>query len=103
MKKLLLAVLLVTGCAGYLPAVKLERSQTSIRSAEELGAARVPNAAVFLQRAKDEQETARHLANLGDPRAETVLACSEADAELAVALAREAAARREHARVAVEV
>ena len=102
MKKLLWVVV-IAGCAAHVPALRLERSQAAIRSADELGAGQLPAASVFLQRARDEQEAARRLSNAGDPRAPTVLACAEADADLALALTHEAAARRDEMRSAAAV
>ena len=105
MKKLILAcaVVVASGCMPRVPALQLEKSTTTIRHAEQLGAHETPLARVHLQRAREEQEAARRLANLGDPRAESVLACSEADAELAVALSHEAAARRQAVQAQNEV
>lgn len=97
MKKLKLAaaVVAVSGCiTARAPVLRLDRSEWSIRYAEQLGAADVPLARAHLQRAREEQAAARGLANRRDPRAETVLACAEVDAELALALAREAVAHR---------
>jgi hypothetical protein len=102
MKKLLLG-LVVSGCAAHLPPLHLERSQWSIRAAEELGAATDSRASLYLWRAKNEQQAARRLANVGDPRALTLLECSEADADLSLALAREAVVRREDARATAEL
>jgi hypothetical protein len=86
-----LAVLGVAGCASVpLPAYQLDRSEASIRGAEEVGAAGVPAAALHLQLAKDETETAKKMATKGDERAMLVMARAESDAELALGLAREA-------------
>lgn len=94
----------VTGCAStHVSALRLERSQAAIRLAEQQGALEVPAARTHLQRARDEQESARQLANLGDDRAETVLACADADARLAAALAEEAAMRSETERAEAEL
>jgi hypothetical protein len=93
--KLAAAVVAVSGCmTAHAPALRLEKSMWTMRYAAELGAADVPLARAHLQRAREEQEAARRLANAGDPRAETVLMCAEADAELALALSREALAHR---------
>lgn len=97
MKKLMLAAALavVSGCMARAPVLRLEKSTMTIRHAEEAGAFNVPLAKAHLLRAREEQEVARRLANARDPRAETLMACSEADAELALALAREAQLRHE--------
>jgi hypothetical protein len=87
-----LAVLGVAGCATMpIPAYQLERSEASIRGAEEVGALNVPAARLHLQLAKDETETAKKMATKGDERAVLVMARAESDAELALGLAREAA------------
>lgn len=84
----------LAGCATVqIPPAQLEHSEASIRGAEELGATNVPAARLHLQLAKDQNQAARKLAEAGDPRALVVLARAEADAELALGLAREAALR----------
>ena len=100
MKKILpLAVLALAGCATLqLPADRLQSSEASIRSAEELGASNVPAARLHLQLAKDETLAAKKLAAEGDERAELVLARAEADAELALGLARQVAVHSEAVR-----
>lgn len=91
-----LAVLACTGCASIqIPPERLERSQASIRGAEELGASSVPAAKLHLQYAKDQTEVAKRLAEDGDERAILVMARAESDAELALVLAREVATHRE--------
>ncbi len=87
-----LSVLGLTGCATVqIPTDRLERSQASIRGAEEVGALGVPTAKLHLELAKDQTETAKKMAAKGDARATLVLARAEADAELALGLAREVA------------
>ena len=89
-----LATVALVGCATVqIPPAQLEHSEASIRGAEELGAANVPAARLHLQLAKDQNQAARKLAAAGEPRALLVLARAEADAELALGLAREAALR----------
>ena len=89
-KKLSLAVFVLSGCATVtLPADRLQSSEASIRSAEEMGAGSVPAARLHVQLAKDETQAAKNLAAAGDERAMLVLAKAEADAELALGLARE--------------
>jgi hypothetical protein len=85
-----LAVFAVAGCASVaIPAYQLERSEASIRGAEEVGALGVPAARLHLQLAKDETDTAKKMASKGDERAVLVMARAESDAELALGLARE--------------
>ena len=83
----LLAVV-IAGC-GSGPAVNKEASSSAIRAAEEVGASKVPGAALYLQLAKEEMENARVLAAKGDKeQAESMLLRAQADGELAVALSR---------------
>ncbi len=70
---------------------KLSATEAPIRAAEELGATRVPEAALELKLAQDEMEQAKQLLKNGNkPRADMMLLRAQADAELAVALAKEA-------------
>jgi hypothetical protein len=94
MKTLLmsLAALGLAGCASAsMPAPELQRSEASIRGAEELGALGVPNARLHLEMAKDQDARGKKMAAAGDARAVLVLARAESDAELAMGIAREAA------------
>jgi len=89
----LLVVLAACGSAQK-PEARLESSQAAIRGAEEAGAKDSPQAALHLQLATEQREKAIQLVkNDENERAERLLIRSEADAELAVALAREAAAK----------
>jgi hypothetical protein len=86
--------LLLAACATS-PLVT-EKSTSSIRAAEEVGADKVPRAALHLQYARESLEKARALAKDGQKDAATsMLMRSEADAELAIALSREDAERQE--------
>src|SRR3954447_19823990 len=79
------------GCAAGVSNEKVAATDSSIRAAEELGAPRVPQAALHLQLAKEENEHAQKFIKDGDPKqAEGQLMRAQADAELALALAREA-------------
>jgi len=61
-----------------------------------MGAEKVPPASLHLQLAKEQEEQAKKLLNQGDKkRADVLLIRSQADAELALALAREAPASAE--------
>jgi hypothetical protein len=87
-----LALLGLAGCAAIqIPADRLERSAASIRGAEEVGAASVPDAKLLVQLARDQTASAKRMAAAGDERALLVLARAESDAELALVLAREVA------------
>lgn len=92
-----LAVLALVGCGGSdVPQQQLSESTSDIRAAEELGADRHPRAALHLKMARDQMRTARALIADGDgDEAYPVLVRAEADAELALTLAREARMRAE--------
>jgi hypothetical protein len=93
---MLVAAGLIAGCATVqIPAERLERSQAIIRSAEEVGAMSVPQAKLHLQLARDQIAAARQLAERGDERSLVLMSRAQADADLALALAREDAARRQ--------
>jgi len=86
---------IAVGCASS-PPVRTEASTSGIRAAEEVGAAKVPQAALHLQLAKEELENAKRLAaNDEKERAVSMLSRAEVDAELAVALSREDAEKAE--------
>ena len=89
--------LLFTGlgaCATTIPAQSFEAPAAAIRAAEETGAARVPEAALRLQLAKEQLERARTMtSSTQQASAERMLMRSQADAELALALTRSTAAR----------
>jgi hypothetical protein len=91
--------LLLTGlgaCATTVPHQNAEASAAAIRAAEEVGAARVPEAALRLQLAKEQLERARTMTSEEQrPGAARMLMRSQADAELALVLARSSAARTE--------
>jgi hypothetical protein len=85
----------ISGCASS-PPLRTEQSTSGIRAAEEVGAAKVPRAALHLQLAKEELERARKLSDDGEKEQGTsMLMRAQADAELAVALSREDAERTE--------
>src|SRR5476651_801104 len=78
------------GCASAVPAEKISATESSIRAAEEVGATNVPQASLHLQMAKEETEHAQKYLKDGDNKhGEGLLMRAQADAELAVALARE--------------
>jgi hypothetical protein len=85
------------GCASYpAPTERMTASQSAVRGAQEVGAQNNPQAALHLKLAQEQVDQARQLMNDGDnKRAEFVLLRGESDAELAIALAREASARNE--------
>jgi poly-gamma-glutamate capsule biosynthesis protein CapA/YwtB (metallophosphatase superfamily) len=86
---------IAVGCASS-PPLRTEASTSGIRAAEEVGAAKVPQASLHLQLAKEELGNAKILAaNNEKERAVSMLSRAEVDAELAVALSREDAERTE--------
>ena len=89
------AAFCLAGCASTaVPAERLASSEAAIRSATELGAAGTPSATLYLKLAHDNVEQAKKLIKDGDnKRADYVLMRAEADAELALAMTRETAAR----------
>ncbi len=89
---LALVLLLGTGCGGSPPPTdKLAQSVASVRAAEEVGAKTDPQAALHLKLAQEGLEQAKRLmADKENKRAELILMRADADAELAVALAKEA-------------
>lgn len=98
---LLILVGALSGCATT-QTLHAETSTAAIRSAEEVGANEVPQAALHLQLAKEEMAAATALHERGEKEmANSMLLRAEADAELAVALSR-ADAEKTEAQAAVE-
>jgi hypothetical protein len=85
-------MVLTSACASTRPPhERVASSQAAIRSADELGASKAPQASVYLQLARDEFEKARALMRAGDNHEATALLMrAQADADLALALSREA-------------
>ena len=100
-----LAAVVAVGCGGApKPEARLSSSEGAIRGAEEAGALNSPQAALHLKLAKEERDKAVDLVNHGEnERASHVLERAEADAELAVALAREATAKDDAQKTLAEV
>lgn len=91
---------IIAGCASA--PLRTEASTSGIRAAEEAGASNVPQASLHLQLAREELESAKQLAAKGQKeKADSMLMRSEADSELAVALSRTDAEKKE-AMAAVE-
>jgi hypothetical protein len=98
------SVVLAACASSPVPADKLAQSQAAVRSAHEVGAEKVPPAALHLKVAREELDLARKLISDGDnKRAEYILSRAQADAETAIALAREAEARADAQRTLDEV
>jgi hypothetical protein len=85
-----------SACAGSpKPTNELVQAQSALRAAREVGAAEVPEAQLHVQLADEQLRRADKLMNDGDnAEAQRVLERAKADAELAVALAREADAQK---------
>lgn len=97
----IMAIAIVVGCAANIP-LRTEASTSGISAAEEAGAAKVPQASLHLQMAKEELELAKKLSAKGEKKeAASMLLRAEADAELAVALSHEDSEKSE-ARAAME-
>ena len=88
---LVLGSLGAAACAGAPPPHEREASSAAaIRSAEEVGAERIPQAALHLKLAHEQFDKGKALMSDGDnSRADYVLLRAQADAELALAFARE--------------
>ncbi|HEX8705198.1 MAG TPA: hypothetical protein VF815_40580 [Myxococcaceae bacterium] len=109
MRKTLLAVALAvftSGCAARrvtadAPTERLAESQAAIRAAEQSGAARVPEAAVYLGFAQQQVVEAERLIHQGRHDAAALqLQQAAADAQLALALARAVPLEHEARRLA---
>jgi hypothetical protein len=89
MSALLLAAM--GGCGSYpAPTQKLTTAEAAIRAASEVGATSVPRAALHLKLAQEQTDKAKRLMQDGyNKRAELTLNRAQADAELAIAIAKE--------------
>jgi hypothetical protein len=96
-RKGLSLVLLLAGlgaCAGAAPPMNAEGPGAAIRAAEEVGADKIPEAALRLQLAKEQLERAKSMTSDNQQEgAHRLMMRSQADAELALALARSNQAR----------
>ncbi|MBX3187034.1 MAG: DUF4398 domain-containing protein [Labilithrix sp.] len=85
---------LVACASSPIPADKLSRSEGAVRGAEELGAEQDPTAALHLKLAREQLAIGKKLIEGGDnARAEGVLLRAEADAEVAMNMARASKAK----------
>lgn len=86
-----LGALLLSGCGGAaIPVTKVADSKATIRAAEEAGAKKSPQASLHLKLARDQLAKGQALIKEEEnERAELFLNQSQADAELALALAHE--------------
>jgi len=89
------AATLAAACSGA-PKGQIASSESALRGANEAGAQSVPQATLHMQLAEKQRQQALALITDGDNgRARYLLARSEADAELATALARQERALQE--------
>jgi hypothetical protein len=89
----------IAGCSsGSALNQNSEPSKSAIRAAEEVGADKLPSAALYLQLAKEELNHASVLAAAGNKeKAASLLTRAQADAELAITLSHEQSEKMESA------
>ncbi len=88
--------LLVIGCGSSPAVIDKETTTSSIRAAEEVGASDISSASLYLQLAKEELEKAQVFAENGEKKqADSMLLRASADGELAVALSRSDADKKD--------
>ena len=92
-------------CAGApKPEARMASSEGAIRGAHEAGADKVPQTTLYLKLAEEQRAKALDLVKDGENhRAAFMLARSEADAELAVALARQNVAQADASHASEQV
>jgi outer membrane PBP1 activator LpoA protein len=100
MKNIVLSMIALAGLTAACgssypqPTERLAQSEAAIRSAKELGAQNDPQASLHVKLADDQMNTAKHLIKDGEnKRADLVLQRAQSDAELAVMITRERAAK----------
>ena len=95
------ALVLACGCASYpMPADRMAQAEAAARSAQETGANAIPQGQLHLKLAREEIVEAQALiSDKHNKRADFVLLRAQADAELALAEAREEQARGEARKV----
>jgi hypothetical protein len=86
-----LLLALFSGCGSYPPPTeRMTTAEAAIRGAEEVGATKVPQAALYMKLAQEQTEKAKRLMQDGyNERAELELRRAQSDAELAIAIAKE--------------
>jgi len=102
---LVLPLALSAGCASFpAPTEKMASSEAAVRGAREVGADRVPQASLELRLSEEQIGKAKTLMAAGDNElADLMLQRAQADAELALSLAREDQARREAQQLVAQV
>ncbi len=88
--------LVSAGCAGHpAPTEQVASSLAAVRGADEVGAKDVPEAALHMKLAEEQIEEAKKLMNAGEnAKAEDLAVRAYQDAELAIAIAREANSKK---------
>jgi hypothetical protein len=97
----LLLPILIGACAASMPppSERLATAEAAARSAKELGAEKDPKAALHLKLAQEQIDQAKGLMKEeNNVRADQILQRAHADAELSVALAKEATVNEESAK-----
>lgn len=86
-----LGLLMAVGCGSYPPpSERMASAEAALRGASEVGASDVPRAALHLRLAEEQIDKAKRYVQDGyNQRAELALRRAQADAELALMLARE--------------
>lgn len=87
----LLSIFLLIACGSFPPPTeRMNTTQAAIRGATEVGAEQIPRAALHLKLAQEQVDKARQLIEDEDNEpADQALRRAQADAELAIAIARE--------------
>ncbi len=90
-----LAVALSACGSAPMPTARVASSEAAVRSAHEVGADALPDAALHVRMAEDQLRTANRLIKDGEnEKADLLLARSQADAELAIGLTRASKAKQ---------
>jgi hypothetical protein len=86
-----LALALIAGCGSYPPPTeRMTTAEAAIRGAEEVGASKVPQAALYMKLAQEQTEKAKRLMQDGyNEQAELELKRGQSDAELAISISKE--------------
>jgi len=90
----MLVALMVGACAGAAPVAEMSRAERAISAAQEVGAEDQPASTIYLLLAREAYTKARERLAVGDTEgARRLLLRAEADAELALTVARESSVR----------
>jgi hypothetical protein len=92
-----IGMVLAVACASApAPTERMAAAESALRAAKEVGASQVPQAQLHAQLAQEQLDRAHQASADGDnERAERLLLRATADAELALAIARETASKNE--------